>query len=189
MTHFGAATLLLSEQIHANRKPIQTIKLDNLWSTYRACNYTQSERAITISAWFSSYRSTREPCGRTHPKEDKETGAGFADRPRSPRPRSRKEAPEMEHFNGSDYPTVYHGMVSWRGETGGGGGGLSWQSDSALGREEVRALAGGLPRVFALVREAEERVRRSSRGWWRTGWPCRAATRPPSARPGDSAGG
>ncbi|MER5624951.1 hypothetical protein ABT061_28345 [Streptosporangium sp. NPDC002544] len=61
----------------------------------------------------------------------------------------------MEHFDGSDYPTVYHGMVSWRGETGGGGGGLSWQSDSTLGREEVRALAGGLPRVFALVREAE----------------------------------
>ncbi|WP_433362765.1 hypothetical protein [Streptosporangium sp. CA-115845] len=61
----------------------------------------------------------------------------------------------MEHFNGSDYPTVYHGMVSWRGETGGGGGGLSWQSDSTLGREEVRALAGGLPRVFALVQEAE----------------------------------
>ncbi|MEV4751312.1 hypothetical protein AB0K21_33530 [Streptosporangium sp. NPDC049248] len=62
----------------------------------------------------------------------------------------------MEHFNGSDHPTVYHGMGSRRGETGDGGGGLSWQSDSPLSREEVRALAGGLPRVFALVREAED---------------------------------
>lgn len=61
----------------------------------------------------------------------------------------------MEHFNGSDYPTVYHGVGSRRGETGGDGGGLSWQSDSALGREEIRALAGGLPRMFALVRQAE----------------------------------
>ncbi|MFI6455459.1 hypothetical protein ACIBF6_28325 [Streptosporangium amethystogenes] len=62
----------------------------------------------------------------------------------------------MEHFNGSDYPTVYHGMGSRRGETEDGGGGLSWQSDSPLSREEVRALAGGLPRVFALVREVED---------------------------------
>ncbi|OUC98034.1 hypothetical protein [Streptosporangium minutum] len=69
----------------------------------------------------------------------------------------------MEHFNGSDYPPVYHGAGSQRGEIGSGGDDLSRKSDPPLAgedlpltREDVRALAGGLPRMFALVQETGE---------------------------------
>ncbi|MEV0419532.1 hypothetical protein [Streptosporangium canum] len=69
----------------------------------------------------------------------------------------------MEHFNGSDYPPVYHGAGPQRGEIGDGEDDLSWKPDSSLAgddspltREGVRALAGGLPRMFALVQETGE---------------------------------
>ncbi|MEV7013117.1 hypothetical protein [Streptosporangium sp. NPDC051022] len=47
----------------------------------------------------------------------------------------------MEHFAGSDQPIVHHDPVR----------------EGGFGTVEgVRALAGGLPRVFALVRELDE---------------------------------
>ncbi|MEU8207060.1 hypothetical protein [Streptosporangium sp. NPDC049046] len=64
----------------------------------------------------------------------------------------------MEHFNGSDNPTVYHGASSWESATGSDGYALPNGIDHGPTREDVRALAGGLPRVFALVQEFGEDV-------------------------------
>ncbi|WP_329429270.1 hypothetical protein OG339_10735 [Streptosporangium sp. NBC_01495] len=57
----------------------------------------------------------------------------------------------MEHFNGSDHSTVYHGTSSSEAATGSEGD--AFPENAGPTREDVRALAGGLPRVFALVQE------------------------------------
>ncbi|WP_214410875.1 hypothetical protein [Sphaerisporangium fuscum] len=56
----------------------------------------------------------------------------------------------MEHSTGSDYSTVYHGSDAADGDA----------VDPLLlhpafpgGKEEVRSLLGGLPRLFALLRD------------------------------------
>ncbi|MEV6984816.1 hypothetical protein AB0M95_26645 [Sphaerisporangium sp. NPDC051017] len=54
----------------------------------------------------------------------------------------------------SDRSTVYHGSTS-----AGGGKGPDEDEVLGVGKEEVHALLGGLPRVFALVRdEGEEEI-------------------------------
>ncbi|MGC5011882.1 hypothetical protein ACLQ2R_14050 [Streptosporangium sp. DT93] len=57
----------------------------------------------------------------------------------------------MEHFNGSDHPTVYHG--AYPPEVANGSDSNVFHEHAGLTKEDVRALAGGLPRVFALVQE------------------------------------
>ncbi|MEU8039648.1 hypothetical protein [Streptosporangium sp. NPDC049078] len=62
----------------------------------------------------------------------------------------------MEHFDGSNHPTVYHGTGSQKAANGSTGD--TFPGKIGTTREDVRALAGGLPRVFALVQEFGEDV-------------------------------
>jgi hypothetical protein len=62
----------------------------------------------------------------------------------------------MKHFSGSDHPTVYHGAGLQESAIGSGGDASPGDADWGPTREDVQALTGGLPRMFALIQEFGE---------------------------------